>query len=60
MERFLIIKIISDDTIPKYCGKDCSFLEDCIDFCNLFRIELCGDTDKDVYFRCESCLEKEM
>ena len=60
MERFVKIKIVSDDLISKYCGKECIFLEDFYDTCQLFRVELDGDDEKDVYFRCPSCLENEV
>ncbi len=60
MERFVKIKIITDDIISKYCGKECRFLEDFYDTCQLFGVDLCGHEEKDVYFRCKSCLEQEI
>lgn len=60
MERFVIIKIISDDNDRKYCSEYCSFLESIYDHCKLFSADLCEDTNNEKYLRCASCLEKEM
>jgi hypothetical protein len=59
MERFIKIEIITDDIISKYCGKECTFLDDFYDTCQLFG-DLSDEKDKDVYLRCKSCLEQEI
>ncbi len=59
METFVKVKIEVNDTLPRYCSKECRFLEDFYDQCMLFKVDLCGDTDKDLYYRCKECLEQE-
>jgi hypothetical protein len=60
MKKILKVEIEINDIIPRYCSKECRFLEDFYDSCQLFGIDLCGDEEKDVYFRCKSCLEQEI
>ena len=60
MKTFVKVEIEVDNVLPKYCGKECTFLEDFYDHCLLFKVDLCGDMDKDTHYRCKDCLEMEI
>jgi len=60
MKTWVKVKIEVNDTLPRYCGKECTFLEDFYDHCMLFKEDLCGDMDKDLYYRCKECLDLEI